>query len=62
MEKRGEAGGSMDYIWSNTDHANQTSMAGVGIIGVCRSRCIQNGETCPAYKTCTQKYMIRDII
>lgn len=62
MEKKEKAGGSMDYFWQNTTTAFQTSAAGLGVIGVCRSRCIQNGEACPIYKTCTQKNMIRDIL
>lgn len=28
----------------------------------CRSQCIQNGEACPLYQTCPQKYEIREIL
>ena len=61
MDKE-EIRGGTDWFWANTTRPAQSSMAGFGIIGVCRSECIQNGKACPIYETCMQKNMIRDIL
>lgn len=41
-----------------------SSMAGLGYIQPqCRSRCIQEGEKCPIYDSCNEKYNLgRDIL
>lgn len=54
--------GSMDYMWANKSAFQQTTMAGLGSIGICRSECVQNGKACPIYETCAQKNMIRNIL
>ena len=66
MDKKAENGSPEmgDYFYSMPERRTGMSrFAGVAVSGMqCRSRCIQEGKTCPLYKTCTQKYELREIL
>lgn len=52
-----------DYFYMTQRRTGMGALAGIAALGMqCRSQCIQDGKTCPLYKTCMQKYEIREIL